>query len=541
MAELVGMAPLKAHLAELKAKVEYVQGGGDPRLLEGCLNVVLTGNPGAGKTTAARLLFRSLRSFGCAPLRARDPYCGTRTIPSAARVAVRSSPTAAAPPLPSASLPRPRPPRRSLLKKNVFVERNALELKGTHIGWTCPQVKEMVQAALGGCLFLDEAYALSGGGKDGDRGDSFSDEALRTLLTETENNRNGLCVVLAGYRDGMAHLMRADPGLVRRFPTALHLGDYTPSELAAIARQTATARYGLSFAPGLEAALAEHICAVHAAEIAKHNASLAVQLVEAAANRLAARLVAAQTGASTPAADAEAAADSMRVLEPSDFAIEPSGASAAVRARVEAEVARLPPELEVARVFLEAIHHRLRFMLEGAAGGMLVLHDAGMLTASPAATRALATALVQVPATTAVVLEGLPDEMAALFASAAPLAACFPPLLHLPDLSAAQVARLVTRRAAGDFQLCVPADVEVALAAHLAAPPDELVSHRNGVLAELLLQAAVGRLASRVAAAAGRGGSGRTSPTPKAATLTAEDFGLGSAADASPVTDIAPD
>ena len=43
--------------------------------------------------------------------------------------------------------------------------RNALELKGTHVGWTCPQVKEMVQAALGGALFLDEAYALSGGGK----------------------------------------------------------------------------------------------------------------------------------------------------------------------------------------------------------------------------------------------------------------------------------------------------------------------------------------------------------------------------------------
>ena len=76
--------------------------------------MVLTGNPGAGKTTAARLLFRSLRAYG-------------------------------------------------LLQKNVFVERNALELKGTHIGWTCPQVKEMIAAALGGCLFLDEAYALSGG------------------------------------------------------------------------------------------------------------------------------------------------------------------------------------------------------------------------------------------------------------------------------------------------------------------------------------------------------------------------------------------
>ena len=73
----------------------------------------------------------------------------------------------------------------------------------------------MVQGALGGCLFLDEAYALSGGGKDGDRGDSFSDEALRTLLTEVENNRNSLCVVLAGYKDAMMHLMAADPGLVR--------------------------------------------------------------------------------------------------------------------------------------------------------------------------------------------------------------------------------------------------------------------------------------------------------------------------------------
>ena len=58
------MSPLKAFLKELESKVVYVQRGGDPRLLEGCLNIVLTGNPGAGKTTAARLLFRSLRSYG---------------------------------------------------------------------------------------------------------------------------------------------------------------------------------------------------------------------------------------------------------------------------------------------------------------------------------------------------------------------------------------------------------------------------------------------------------------------------------------------
>ena len=70
---------------------------------------------------------------------------------------------------PTGSSSPPAPSAPFLIWQDVFVERNALELKGTHIGWTCPQVKEMVQAALGGCLFLDEAYALSGG-RDGDRG-----------------------------------------------------------------------------------------------------------------------------------------------------------------------------------------------------------------------------------------------------------------------------------------------------------------------------------------------------------------------------------
>merc|ERR1712217_1022026 len=105
------------------------------------MNLVIVGNPGTGKTTFARLLFRFLRAHG-------------------------------------------------VLKKDVFIERNALELKGQYCGQTAPKISEMFKMASGGCLFLDEAYALADG-------DHFSNEAIRMLLTEVENHRTDVMVVLA--------------------------------------------------------------------------------------------------------------------------------------------------------------------------------------------------------------------------------------------------------------------------------------------------------------------------------------------------------
>ena len=103
------------------------------------------------------------------------------------------------------------------------------------LGSSGPKVKAAVKAAMGGCLFIDEAYALAeGDGPIGSGGDSFAKEAVRTMLTEFENNRTDLMVVMAGYAGKMDEMLRMDPGFPRRFPRKMYLTDYSSAEALAV-------------------------------------------------------------------------------------------------------------------------------------------------------------------------------------------------------------------------------------------------------------------------------------------------------------------
>ena len=157
-------------------------------------NMVVTGNPGVGKTLFSKLVARFLRAYG-------------------------------------------------VLEKDTFIEVNGLELRGEAVGETGPKVQKLFADAAGGAIFIDEAYAIVG---DERRADPFGKEAVRMLLTELENARGGTFVVLAGYKDKMTRLLGADPGLNSRFPHRIAIADYSPEEISEIAQHMAHSK-GFSF------------------------------------------------------------------------------------------------------------------------------------------------------------------------------------------------------------------------------------------------------------------------------------------------------
>lgn len=119
-----------------------------------------------------------------------------------------------------------------LLGGDHLVEAQRSDLVGEFLGQTAVKANELIDSALGGVLFVDEAYSLANSGYS--KGDAYGDEALQVLLKRAEDNRDHLVVILAGYPEGMGRLLATNPGLSSRFTTRVDFPSYRPLELTAI-------------------------------------------------------------------------------------------------------------------------------------------------------------------------------------------------------------------------------------------------------------------------------------------------------------------
>ncbi len=180
---LIGMDKIKAQIHELVRLVRFYRETNKDVLNNFFLHTVFIGNPGTGKTTVARILTKIYKALG-------------------------------------------------VLERGHMVETDRQGLVAGYVGQTAIKTSGKIDEALGGVLFIDEAYALS---KHAHGHGDFGDEAIQTLLKRMEDQRGQFFVFVAGYPDNMEVFLKANPGLSSRFDKVLKFEDYSPEELSRIA------------------------------------------------------------------------------------------------------------------------------------------------------------------------------------------------------------------------------------------------------------------------------------------------------------------
>ena len=235
---LVGLDEVKAEVRKLVnlAKVNEARRAQGLKVPPMSYHMVFTGNPGTGKTTVARIVARAFRALGIA-------------------------------------------------RTGQLVETDRAGLVGTYAGETATKTNAKVDEAIGGVLFVDEAYQLVSGDND-----NYGREAIATLIKRMEDDRDKLIVVAAGYTDEMREFLDANPGMRSRIARTIEFPDYSAKELAAIFRSMAK-KNDFTLAPDLEAGLDAAIAKLTARRDRTFgNARFVRQLFEDATGRQANRL-----------------------------------------------------------------------------------------------------------------------------------------------------------------------------------------------------------------------------------------------------------
>ena len=237
--ELVGISSVKEKVKQTAnfAKVQQVRLTQGLRPIPTSYHSVYTGNPGTGKTTVARLMGRIYKSLG-------------------------------------------------VLKRGHLVECDRSALVAEYVGQTAIKTNAIIDSALDGILFIDEAYTLVKGNED------FGREAMDTLLKRMEDNRDRLIVIVAGYPEKMEDFVNSNPGLHSRFTRFIEFPDYSPQELCRIFSLMCW-KNGLALTPDLKEKILHHFTHLHRDRGENFgNARLARNCFESVINSQASRLAA---------------------------------------------------------------------------------------------------------------------------------------------------------------------------------------------------------------------------------------------------------